>query len=96
MRPLTARCGRYHERACGANLSGLRAHFLPGSFRATTGASSPQATLVRSERVPAAGRDGVSRRGGGHLDGRVGGRRETAHNVTPAADYRTAVLSDSP
>ena len=46
--------------------------------------------------MSAARRDGVSRRGGGHAFGRVGGRREIAHNVTPAADYRTALLSDSP
>jgi hypothetical protein len=30
------------------------------------------------------------------LMGGRGGRRETAHNVTAAADYRTALLSDSP
>ena len=30
------------------------------------------------------------------LMGGWGGRRETAHNVTAAADYRTALLSDSP
>jgi hypothetical protein len=29
-------------------------------------------------------------------DGREGGRRQIAHNVTATADYRTALLSDSP
>ena len=32
----------------------------------------------------------------GTLMGGLGGRRETARNATPAADYRTALLSDSP
>jgi hypothetical protein len=34
--------------------------------------------------------------GGEQTDGWAGGRRETAHNVTTAADYRTALLFDSP
>ena len=68
-----------------------------GSFRATTGGSSPQATLLRSERR--ARREGATAIAGaaaGTLMGGLGGRRETAHNATPAADYRTALLSDSP
>jgi hypothetical protein len=65
-----------------------------------------QATLVRSERLPDAARcDGTAtawpRRpgapfGGGQTDGWAGGRRKIAHNVTTAADYRTALLFDSP
>jgi hypothetical protein len=74
MRPLTARSGRYHERACGANRQMFnRAFPAAGSFKARTGGSSPQATLLRSERVPAArARRREPARAAGTFDGWVG------------------------
>ena len=50
-----------------------------------------------SERVPDAQtrrREPARRRA--PLMGGLGGRRKAAHNATPAADYRTALLFDSP
>jgi hypothetical protein len=73
--------------------------FLPGEpLERRLDLRRQQATLVRSERLPAAARRALSGApfGGGQTDGWAGGRRETAHNATTAADYRTALLSDSP
>ena len=75
-----------------------------GSIRATAARSSPQATFARPERllaafrVETAGLALADSRGSAasRLMGGLGGRRQIAHNVTAAADYRTALLSDSP
>jgi hypothetical protein len=66
-------------------------HFLPrGTFSATAATSSPQAMLVRPERLLGAFRASSRLREGGC------GRRQIAHNVTVAKDYRTALPFDSP
>jgi hypothetical protein len=103
---LTPRCGRYHGESGGANPGGVGEHFLPRDpferrlhvrrrRRRSCGRSACSALSARR------GGDGLA-----HADSRAvlrrafmggwGGRRETAHNVTAAADYRTALLSDSP
>jgi hypothetical protein len=105
-RLLTVRCGRYHEESVRSDTVMKGSISCRGTFRATTGLRRQQATLVRAARLPDALRcDGTATAcphrsgapfGGGQTDGWVGGRRKTAHNVTTAADYRTALLSDSP
>ena len=76
----------------------LRAHFLPRDpLERRPAGSSPQAMLGPvGAPCPPLGATALAGAAAGTPFGRVGGRRETAHNVTPAADYRTAVLSDSP
>jgi hypothetical protein len=92
LRPLP--CKRAAERT-----RGLRAHLLPRDpLERRLEDSSPQATFSGPERrARRIGRDGrADARASGTLMGGSGGRRETARNATPAADYRTALLSDSP
>jgi len=76
---------------------GLRAHFLPEDpfERRPRGGAVGDAWGRRV--VPAAGvATAIAGAAAGTLMGGLGGRREPAHNVTTAADYRTALLSDSP
>lgn len=77
----------------------LRAHFLPRDplkrgpevrrRRRRSSGSERRARRLGATAEP-------TRRAAGTLMGGLGGRREPAHNATPAADYRTALLSDSP
>ena len=106
MRPLTARRGRYHAKSGGANTR-IGEHFpAEGTFRATAAprrlwrrscgrsACSTQFGATGRRRLALAGSGAPF--GGEQIDGRVGRQASTAHNVTAAADYRTALLSDSP
>jgi len=49
-RPLTGRCGRYHEESVAEQQGSTGIGCPWGSFSVTTGCSSPKATFIRSER----------------------------------------------
>jgi len=63
-RPLTARCGRYHEESVAGQ-----------------GSTGPGMALADHE---------------GNATSGLGLGQPSTHNATPAEDYRTALLSDSP
>jgi hypothetical protein len=100
MGALTPRCGRYHGESGGANPGGIGEHFLPRDpferrphprrrRRRSCGRSACSALSARRDGDGLARAESRAALRRALMGGR-GGRRETAHNVTAAADYRTA------